>query len=260
MANVSVAVANWVQVTRTVDASTRQHGEAVAEGVRAKLHPDDGAGAELRQIIDAMRARLGADLEALRQRDIDLAVERADDAPARATRDQRIAELRAAVIRAGLLVSGAFGSETLAAAGLSGATPIAGDLLAHYADAAAVSLRGLTPPEAFGGGNVDTAVVADQLATGAAAVRDALGEVKREEREEQGARAARDEAEAKLRRTYAFVADSFSAMAFYAGLDAVAERVRPTARRRAGLPEAIDTDTGEPTVTPDAPSPSPDEA
>jgi hypothetical protein len=98
-------------------------------------------------------------------------------------------------------------------------------------------------------------MLADQLAAGAAQVRDALGAWKQEEREGQTAMNARDDAETKLRRTYSTVADMFTAYASMAGLDAVADRVRPTARRRAGLPEPVDAEVGEPTVT-EEPSPS----
>lgn len=264
MANVSAAVANWVAVVRTVETSVDQHGDAIAQGARAKLFPDDGAGMELKPIVDAMGARLGADIESLRQRDIDLAAERADDAGSRKQRDDAVADGRLTVMRSRSVLEGAFSDDIVMAAGLSGQTPQDPDILAQYCDAAATSLRRLTLPPAFGGLTVDPAALADRLSASATAIRSSLTATKREEREAQAADTARDEAEAALRRDYVAIAGAISALATLAGLDDVADRVRPTARRRAGVPEPIDTapadgptDAGpaEPVVS-DEPSPS----
>src|SRR5690606_34898047 len=74
-------------------------------------------------------------------------------------------------------------------------------------------------------------------------------------RDDQKAVKARDEAEEDLQTAYIAAADLFAADAAAAGHRDIADRVRPTARRRDGLPEATDlqpttdtdtTDTGDP--------------
>ena len=68
-------------------------------------------------------------------------------------------------------------------------------------------------------------------------LKDALDAVAREERELQSTMSQRDEATARWTRTYAGVATILSGLAILAGLDDLAAKVRPTERKRAGIPE-----------------------
>ena len=67
-------------------------------------------------------------------------------------------------------------------------------------------------------------------------LKDALDAVSREEREPQSTMSQRDNATARGTRTYADVAMILSGMATLAGLDDLASKVRPTERKRAGIP------------------------
>lgn len=62
----------------------------------------------------------------------------------------------------------------------------------------------------------------------------------REQREEQAALLKRDRAEEALRRAYVGVTNNFVGDAQLAGLFEIAERLRPTANRRKGVPEEVD--------------------
>lgn len=98
---------------------------------------------------------------------------------------------------------------------------------------------------------VDRPAVAAYLRASATHVSTSLDHVSREKREEQAARLKRDEADALLRRVYAGFADALAGLASAVGLVDVAQRVRPTARRRAGLPEEEDVVVADPAVVTD---------
>ncbi len=73
-------------------------------------------------------------------------------------------------------------------------------------------------------------------------------------RENQAALNARDQALTELRHAYSHVADSYAADAALVGMQKVADKVRPTAKRRDGTPEPADT--ADPGAA-DFPSPNP---
>jgi hypothetical protein len=71
----------------------------------------------------------------------------------------------------------------------------------------------------------------------------ALGDVRREEREAQITRDDRNGSLAAWNGKYHGIANALTGLFELAGKQALADRVRPTARRRAGLPENADTET-----------------
>jgi hypothetical protein len=90
--------------------------------------------------------------------------------------------------------------------------------------------------------SVDPIAMADSLATHAEALRTTLGDVKREEREAQLTLQRRNAATTAWNATYQRVADTRTGLFELAGRTELADRVRPTARRRAGLTEAEDVE------------------
>ena len=87
------------------------------------------------------------------------------------------------------------------------------------------------------GVRVDLGVLAAGLESRASRLDDALSSVRREEREAQSSLSSRDQAFARWERTYAGVAEVLTGLCTLAGLDDLAAKVRPTARRRAGAGE-----------------------
>jgi hypothetical protein len=86
---------------------------------------------------------------------------------------------------------------------------------------------------------------ADKLATG-------LDHIERERREAQQTLLQRNTASSEWARVYAGVGDAFVALASLAGFDDVAQRIKPTARRRAGRPESSDGEASDEDVAAEA--------
>jgi hypothetical protein len=74
-------------------------------------------------------------------------------------------------------------------------------------------------------------------------LRKSLGDIEREKREAQLTLNAKNEAMAAWGPGYQGVADAVAALFVIGGRADLADKVRPTARRRAGLPEAEDAAT-----------------
>ena len=66
----------------------------------------------------------------------------------------------------------------------------------------------------------------------------------------------RDQALDALRQAYSHIADAYAAYAALVGMHDVADRVRPTAKRRNGTPEPADTQPADP-AAPEFPAPIP---
>jgi hypothetical protein len=110
-----------------------------------------------------------------------------------------------------------------------------------------------TVKDAFGA-TMDTQVMAAALRPAVETYRDALDAVEREQRETQQARAARTEAEEKFRDGLVNIAAIVEAYLRMAGLDELADRVRPTLARTTG-----EAESDLPVTTEPAPAPAPTE-
>ena len=242
MDNVSKMAANWAMVIRTVVASIRSNLDAVASGAEAILYPDGPpAEARLRVVLAAMADLLEHRLEVLREAERTLVLERGDDPAARGAETDAYQKLRALLIRLRSLAEGTFDDVTVAKLGLRGATPENADAIAEYASTIAKSRSTITLPAPPEGITFDAAHFATALRTDVNALTGAQQAVAVEEREAQRTLSARDAAESALQLAYVNVADTFTAWALLAGRADIAERVRPTSRRRSGLPEPTDT-------------------
>jgi hypothetical protein len=250
MSSVSKLVADRALVTRTVTSAAQTRAEEIAAVLSPQLFPDGAPrSVSLPDFILALTALLERTQRELEERDVALAQELGDDAVARDQRDARAQELRAVLVSARALIEGAYGAAALTRAGLGAAVPAQADGLVHYATAAAQQIEANDLGASSAVVTLDRAALAGRIRAGAAALREALDVHKREERETQVARARRDDVAERWLQLYPGIADTIAGLASAAGRTDIAERVRPTARRRAGRPEDVD-------LTPTDPMPS----
>lgn len=244
--------ANRAAVIRFLVTSIRQHAEAIGVPFEKLLFPD-GVPPNLTLVMFLLALADTAEriYGVLALADVQLAQELSDDAGFRTERDDAEDAMRILLHRAqGAMIAG-WDERALEAVGLGGALPRGGDLLAQLGRTAAgrIETAELGPPLIA----IDRPALASLLRDGAARVERSLVDVTREEREAEELRAARDQADDEARRVYSGFADAFAGFALALGHVEVADRVRPTARRRAGLPEEQDllaTDPGaDPAVT-----------
>lgn len=233
-------VADRAAITRTVTTAADKRGEEIADALEPMLFPE-GAPSALTLIgfIYALAGLLARTQSVLEAKDAILAKEVGDDVVARDTRDARRSEARQILVGLRAMIEGLFGPVGLARAGLTAAIPTSPDAVVQLALSAAdqIEANDLGTTE---GVTLDRAAIAAKLRTSADALRASLDTHQAEERETQTARGERD-AEAELwLQIYPGVADVLAGLASIAGRTDIAERVRPTARRRAGEPEPVD--------------------
>ncbi len=242
---VSAMLANWMYIGRAVLASIRANVGAIAAELERRLPP--GEALKIREFHLRKAEMLEQKLEALAAADQALIHERGDDAAVKKALLDAIDNLRSRVIRTRASIMAAYGPEMVAKYGLSGETPDNTDALVQYASSAQAALENkpLPEPEESDEGEgiiLDGARLAFRLGQDRDMLKTAQNAVARELREEQAALAARNRAMDEVKETYIGVADGFAADAFLAGYREVADRVRPTARRREGKPEPTDLD------------------
>lgn len=242
MTYLSVQTASIQSITRTLAWALRAHLDPVAEKAGLILFPAGvPPGVDMRAVCLGFIESLERHADDVGHRDRDVARERFEDDEARAGRDQAIAVLRAELFLIRDAASGAFGVEILGALGLNGRIPELGDPLLVFARNTAAAL----PAQAMRQSNksfvqfdvVAAAAEVEQLANN---LSDALTDVARDMRETQMAQAARNEAVERWRLHYLMVANLIEGFLRMAGFDHIADRVRPTRRRRAGEAEPED--------------------
>lgn len=236
---ISVMLTNWIMIIRTVVSSMRTNAEAIAAVLEPEIYPDDPQG-RVKEDILARARLLERKLAAYRKAARALADERGDDAVVDVERKNAVDELNDLVIETRSLFASAHPPEILTLIGLSGPTPGEPDALEEYAAKVRDNLRKKTLPAPGRGIGIDVptrATMLDEALTRVARAQEAFAQ---EGREEQSALSDRNRAEADLRRTYAGVTSGFVADAVLAGRNDIADRVRPTANRRKGLPEEVD--------------------
>jgi hypothetical protein len=236
----SLLVANRADIARTVTTAGEQCAEEIAALLDSLLFPDGVPPVvTTRELILALVALLVRNQAKLEEKDMLLAKELGDDVMARDARDAQHIHTRAAVIGIRTVIDGMFGPVGLARAGLSAAVPTNNDALVQLATSAAhqIETNDLGTAE---GMTLDRPSLAGKLRASAQAFRTTLDMTKTELRETQVARAERDQQAEVWLEIYPGVADILAGLASIAGRTDIADRVRPTARRREGVPEPID--------------------
>lgn len=243
MADVSKMVSDRTAIARTVLTSLSVHGAEVSDDLEKILFPaGPPAHLTVAQVLTALGATIERATTALTDADLANAAELADDEAPRTARDQGIIDLRSKLIGIRGTLSSVFGTAILGAYGLAGETPEDADLLVHRAGNIAnlLATRPLVEKPKHDGVTVDAKLLGHSLEKPIAHLTAALADVKREEREAQLTLKVRNEAALVWNTRYQGVADVVTGIFEMVGQTDLAERVRPTARRRAGLAEAVD--------------------
>ncbi len=243
-AKASRMVSDRLAITNNVVAAFDIHGPETAPVLEKLLFPH-GVPPDLTMamVLAAFGAHLRARAETLVAADRVHMTELADDDGYRAKRDDCTAEARdfLSTLRSGLGRN--YGQVVAGAYGLGAPIPEDPHTVLVLADNVENLLRNrpLAEPAKNKSMKIDPLAAADDLKACAAALRTALGDIDREKREAQLTQTAKNEAMAAWGTSYSGVADAAAAFFVLAGRPGLAERVRPTARRRAGLPEPEDT-------------------
>ncbi|APR78830.1 Hypothetical protein A7982_04177 [Minicystis rosea] len=251
---VAKVVSSRIAISRTVLASVEVHGADVAKELSEILFPQ-GVPPTLTVpgLITALHGALSGAMEAMAVADVAHAQELSDDEAPRLARESGIAALRAQMIGLRSTFSSVYGTGILGAYGLAGETPDDPEALLQRVASTAQLLksRPITETPRQIGITIDAPALGDALFATASELRAALADVRREEREAQITLGRRDEAVAVWNKRYQGVADVITGIYELVGRTDLADRVRPTARRRAGLTEEADT---TPAPTPPTPA------
>ncbi len=150
MAEVSKEVANWMAIVRTVTASMQQHGDEVGGKLDLLYFPGGvPEGASSARMLKAAADLLLRRASTLREADLALSVERADDKGTVGAKRAAVTSTRGKVIRVRSLLEGAFPAEVVRELGLTGQTPSDPDELAQYASVAAEAIASADLPRAL---------------------------------------------------------------------------------------------------------------
>ena len=163
------------------------------------------------------------------------AAEQSDDPAVRAALDAAEAEARAELIENRQVYAGSFGEVEAIKAGLSAATPEGGDTLVAYADNFLKALRADPQRKNRYGTPINMTPNIASIEAARDRVLAAQEAIRRESRELQEAKLNRDRAQATLRTAYVQLATYYESMFRMAGLDELADRLRPTARRASSV-------------------------
>ena len=240
---VSKAIADRVAINNTVISAINTHGPEFIPKLEQELFPN-GLPATLNTegFVFAFRDLLVRQNQTLIQVDLTHAGELSDDDQYRIVRDEATATLRqlASIVRANL--HSGYGLGIASAYGMKEAMPEDLLTLVAYAQNAAKLLasRPLSEPCKFSSMAVNAPAASADLYAASAALKTALEDVERERREAQVTLSAKNQALAGWPSRYQDVANATMAFCGIGGRADLAERVKPTTRRRAGLPEDED--------------------
>ena len=243
MADISKTTADKLGYSRKIEEALGVHGGEVAAKFSAWLFRDEAPRAlTVQELLALVGTRLREDGEALASADLAHQVELGDDVEPRATRGARVVELKETLSSVADVVRGAFGLGYARSVGLEAPLAERADLLVKQARTSARLLRETAPPATrrTDKRRIEVADEAGLLEEAADAVEAALATVQKEETEAQRSLLARDAADERWGVSFVFAGDFLATLAEAAGLAGVAERVKTSWRRRAGVAEPRD--------------------
>jgi hypothetical protein len=241
--SISKMVADRMAISATVESSLAVHGPEVASALEAILFPaGPPANLTVAAVLQAFHDALERNRDRLGSSDLAHAAELADDDAPRAARDRGLTALRATLVGLRATVLNGFGPGVLVAYGIPSVIPEAVDLVVRTATHIEERLRNrpLTEAPLQKGVSMDPMVIADDLKEQLAALVTALTHVETEKREAQLTLEAKNKVLAAWTGLYPGIAGATTSLYEVAGRQDLADVVRPTARRRAGLTEAAD--------------------
>jgi hypothetical protein len=235
--DVSKQVAAILATTRDVVSSVENHGPLIVNPLKAELGKYTQADEfDPALLFSTLTAYFNAKASALRDADIALAQERADDPEFREKRDSSIASANKIITR----VKSVLTETALLAYGLSSRTPETPDAVINYIRKIVAMLK--DKPEVVNTETaneddfvkVDVNAMINSLTKCADNIEQALSDVKREERELQAAIDLRDVKLKEWKDAYIPVASIFSGLYQLGGKSDLADKIRPTIRKSSG--------------------------
>ena len=262
MSNMSIQVQNRSNNARFTVSSERTHREEVLQGLLARnaalpigQRIDEDT---IRMFLDWLASNIEHKTEAMVAAELAYVTEQLDDPIVRARRDEAAASALGGITRTRMRIGSVWGEEGLALYGLNKPLPRLPHEVAAYARVVVDRLRKTpkTEPDDIGG-VIDTGILADALEGKLTPLRQALDDVNTEQRELHGTLLKRDAEVADWYEVYHGGATAMMGLYRMAGKREMAQRVRPTKRRAAGLePAPVE---GEPVVLPPPDAPDDDE-
>ncbi|MDI1450185.1 hypothetical protein [Polyangium sp. 6x1] len=244
MSKVGEQVQNQIRVSDKVVASARAHGAAVAEILAARSQATKQAYASIFESLADGLARAASELGKAEE---DLAAERADDGPVRASRDAAATALATLLGLLRRTIEDHMGAAALATYGLSTESPRVPAKLLQYTKTVA-RLLGEHPVVVVSplGSTFNASVAQQSVIKQCNQLEAAVGDDHREARELETALAARDRAAAAWSDVYQGTASTLEGLYRLAGYRDLAEKVRPTQRKIRGEDEGAEIEGAEP--------------
>jgi hypothetical protein len=229
-----------------VTSSASVHGAEIADTLHQALFPDGPQRSEsTRQFLSGLSGFLDRAAAEVQAADLAHAAEMLDDEEPRLRRDEAQAAVAATLLAQRNLIESLYGEQVPAVYGLAAALETQPTALLQRARAVAQQLRSqpIVAKPLRPGLSIKAKELAGELDDGIAAFEAALSDVKREEREGQLTLQRKNQAAAAWQTAYQGVTYAVYGLYLLAGRQDLADRIEPTARRRAGLPEPTDTAT-----------------
>jgi len=257
MTTVSKMVSDRTTIGRTVQSSLEVHGPEAISALEAILFPN-GVPQNLTMgaIITALQSALERVINEMTAADLGHAAELADNEGYRIVREQRVQAVRHAIFTFRGSITNLYGAELLRAYGVPAELPTDPQLLSQTATniEGLLRTRPLTEKPKLPGFSLDLTAIADGFAATVKDLEAALADIKRDEREDQLTLQTKHDAMARWSSVYQGIANIAVGIFILIGRSDLAERVRPTARRRAGIPEPSDIEPPPPAATPAQPT------
>ncbi|MDC3956129.1 hypothetical protein [Polyangium jinanense] len=243
MSQPSKLVADRVSISRTVLGSLNEHTSEIATELEIALFPE-GLPREITvaSFLHALRDLLARSTETMFAADLAHARELADDDAPRALAEERVEGLKALLLSLRTTLASTYGVPVAAAYGIPSQIPDDPEVLLRVASTVERLLRErpLVEPPKIKSLAIAPLAVAEDLGLAIADLRRALVDVDRERREAILSQSTKNLAMARWLSTYQGVTEAACGLYALAGQAALAEGIRPTARRLAGLPEEED--------------------
>ena len=237
---------------RAVVAAAETHAADIATGVKRELSPHLHKGEtfpDVALLVRLISRRLHADVTALVDADQAHEKELSDDAAPREDRDTAASKIRSILVDVRAAVDATYGAKGLTLLGLDQAVPVDPSVLATTADAISKALRDasikLAKPKRAGM-KIDRAAFADEIDAELPALKKALANVAKEEREREVTQRAKNAAMEKNDATFSRGAGWLAASCMVAGLDDIGSKVRPSGRRPGRTASTDEEEDGAP--------------
>lgn len=243
MSQPSKLIADRVAISRTVLTSLNEHAPEIAKDLEAVLFPE-GAPKSLTaaDLLHALRDALARTTEAMFAADLAHTRELADDDAPRALAAERVEGLKALLLSLRTTLASTYGVPVAAAYGIPSQIPDDPEVLLRVAGTIERLLRErpLVEPPKIKSLAIAPLAVSEDLGFAIVELKRALADVDREKREAILSQSTKTLAMARWLSTYQGVTEAACGLYALAGHAALAEGIRPTARRLAGLPEEED--------------------